>query len=129
GFSIFGGHPAFKECGKYECRTVTSEDSRCYNFFPFSHFHPECPVSVSACEPTFGYTTSNELRIIVQAPKAGFRQCVWQHKCRAYGSNFCQRTGRCTQQRSVVRLVTYDLEKGVFFCENVRTCCGCPCRS
>ncbi|XP_076322348.1 coagulogen isoform X2 [Tachypleus tridentatus] len=117
GFSIFSHHPVFRECGKYECRTVR-----------FIHFKSECPVSTRDCEPVFGYTVAGEFRVIVQAPRAGFRQCVWQHKCR-FGSNSCGYNGRCTQQRSVVRLVTYNLEKDGFLCESFRTCCGCPCRS
>ncbi|XP_022252435.1 coagulogen-like [Limulus polyphemus] len=114
-----------RECGTQNCRNDPSVD-RCYNSLPIPGYPRQCSVFNEKCEPNFGYNTNGDLRIIVQAPKAGFRQCLWQHKCRIT-NGLCGTSGRCRQSRSAIRLLTYNLESGTFHCEQFQRCCGCPC--
>ncbi|XP_013772525.1 coagulogen-like [Limulus polyphemus] len=104
-----------------------SDVHRCSYLPPF--LSKECDVEVKKCTPQFAYNIHRELRIIVQAPVAGFTQCLWQYKCRSggYGSQICGLGDTCTQNRQTVRLLSFNLESQTFYCEDFYQCCGCPC--
>ncbi|XP_076366701.1 coagulogen-like [Tachypleus tridentatus] len=110
-------------CGTHTCR-FGSNIHRCDYLPPFIN---DCDVTVKKCTPRFAYNTHGNLKIIVQAPIAGFTQCLWQYKCR-YGPQECGLGGNvCTQNRQPVRLLSFDLETQNFYCEDFYQCCGCPC--